>query len=85
MSTLVPDEISMEDHLCDSSLGSMVSLDYFNPLTGGAANEHLRVAGRVGRNEVAAVEAIIPECVTVVVNGSVTASVGGAGKRHLNM
>ena len=34
MSTLVPDEISMEDPLCDSSLGSMVSLDYVNPLTG---------------------------------------------------
>ena len=33
MSTLVPDEISMEDLLCDSSLGSMVSLDYVNPLT----------------------------------------------------
>ena len=31
MSTLVPDEISMEDPLCDSSLGSMVSLDYVNP------------------------------------------------------
>ena len=34
MSTLVLDEISMEDPLCDSSLGSMVSLDYVNPLTG---------------------------------------------------
>ena len=33
MSTLVSDEISMEDPLCDSSLGSMVSLDYVNPLT----------------------------------------------------
>ena len=28
-----PDEISMEDPLCDSSLGSMVTLDYVNPLT----------------------------------------------------
>ena len=37
MSTLVPDEISMEDPLCDSSLGSMVSLDYVNPLTQSAA------------------------------------------------
>ena len=34
MSTLVPDEISMEDPLCDSSFGSMVTLDYVNPLTG---------------------------------------------------
>ena len=34
MSTLVPDEISMEDPLCDSSLGSMVSLDYVTPDTG---------------------------------------------------
>ena len=28
-----PDEISMEDPLCDSSLGSMVTLDYVTPLT----------------------------------------------------
>ena len=34
MSILVLDEISMEDPLCDSSLGNMVSLDYVNPLTG---------------------------------------------------
>ena len=34
MSTQVPDEISMEDLLCDSSFGSMVTLDYVNPLTG---------------------------------------------------
>ena len=34
MSILVPDEISMEDPLCDSSFGSMVTLDYVNPLTG---------------------------------------------------
>ena len=34
MSTLVPDENSMEDHLCDSSFGSMVSLDYVTPDTG---------------------------------------------------
>ena len=27
-------EISIEDPLCDSSLGSMVSLDYVNPFTG---------------------------------------------------
>ena len=33
MSILVPDEISMEDPLCDSSFGSMVTLDYVNPLT----------------------------------------------------
>ena len=34
MSTLVPDENSMNDPLCNSSFGSMVSLDYVNPLTG---------------------------------------------------
>ena len=34
MSTLVPDEISMEDPLCDSSFGSMVTLDYVTPDTG---------------------------------------------------
>ena len=33
MSTLVPDEISMEDPLCNSSFGSMVSLDYVTPDT----------------------------------------------------
>ena len=34
MSIPVSDEISMEDPLCDSSLGSMVTLDYLTPLTG---------------------------------------------------
>ena len=34
ISTLVPDEISMEDLLCDSSLGSMVTLDCVTSLTG---------------------------------------------------
>ena len=34
MSTLVPDEISIQDPLCNSSFGSMVTLDYVNPLTG---------------------------------------------------
>ena len=34
MSTLVPDENSMEDPLCNSSFGSMVSLDYVTPDTG---------------------------------------------------
>ena len=33
MSNLVPDEISMEDPLCNSSFGSMVTLDYVNPVT----------------------------------------------------
>ena len=33
MSTLVPDEISIEDPLCDSSIGCMVTLDYVNLLT----------------------------------------------------
>ena len=31
---MVPDENSMEDHLCNSSFGSMVSLDYVTPDTG---------------------------------------------------
>ena len=30
----MPDEISMEDPLCDSSFGSMVTLDYVTPDTG---------------------------------------------------
>ena len=34
MSTLVPDENSMEDPPCNSSFGSMVSLDYVTPDTG---------------------------------------------------
>ena len=34
MSILALDEISMEDPLCNSSLGSMVTLDYVTPLTG---------------------------------------------------
>ena len=33
MSIPAPDEISMEDPLCNSSLGSMVTLDYVTPLT----------------------------------------------------
>ena len=33
MSIPAPDEISMEDPLCDSSLGSMITLDYVTPLT----------------------------------------------------
>ena len=33
MSIPAPDEISMEDPLCKSSLGSMVTLDYVTPLT----------------------------------------------------
>ena len=31
---MVPDENSMEDTLCNSSFGSMVSLDYVTPDTG---------------------------------------------------
>ena len=34
MSNSAPDEFSIEDHLCNSSLGSMVTLDYVTPLTG---------------------------------------------------
>ena len=34
MSIPAPDEMSMEDPMCDSSLGSMVTLDYVTPLTG---------------------------------------------------
>ena len=33
MSTLVPDENSMNDPLCNSSFGSMVRLDYVTPDT----------------------------------------------------
>ena len=34
MSNSAPDEISIDDPLCNSSLGSMVTLDYVTPLTG---------------------------------------------------
>ena len=34
MSIPAPDEISIEDPLCNSSLASMVTLDYVNPVTG---------------------------------------------------
>ena len=34
MSTSAPDEMSVENPLCDSSLGSMVTSDYVTPLTG---------------------------------------------------
>ena len=34
MSNSAPDEFSIEDPLCNSSLGSMVTLDYITPLTG---------------------------------------------------
>ena len=33
MSIPAPDEISIEDPRCNSSLGSMVTLDYVTPLT----------------------------------------------------
>ena len=33
MSTSAPDEMSVENPLCDSSLGSMVTSDYVTPLT----------------------------------------------------
>ena len=33
MSNSAPDEFSIEDPLCNSSLGSMVTLDYVTPLT----------------------------------------------------
>ena len=36
---MVPDEISMEDPLCDSSFGSMVTLDCVNTLTGYEAKD----------------------------------------------
>ena len=36
---MVPDENSMEDSLCNSSFGSMVSLDYVTPDTRDVANQ----------------------------------------------
>ena len=36
MSTSAPDEMSVENPLCDSSLGSMVTSDYVTPLTSSA-------------------------------------------------
>ena len=41
MSTLVPDEISMEDPLCDSSFGSVVTSDYVTPDTGYEPNQDM--------------------------------------------
>ena len=41
MSALMPDEISMEDLLCDSSFGSMVTLDYVTPDTETLLKVHL--------------------------------------------
>ena len=51
MSIPAPDEISMEDPLCDSSLGSMVTLDYVTPLTLAAARTNmLAIRQARGRN-----------------------------------
>ena len=47
MSIPAPDEISMEDHLCDSSLGRMVTLDYVTPLTR-CKNQRTRKVGFKG-------------------------------------
>ena len=38
MSNSAPDEFSIEDPLCNSSLGSMVTLDYVTPLTRAAVD-----------------------------------------------
>ena len=49
MSIPAPDEISIEDPLCDSSLGSMVTLDYVTPLTPNGStsrNSPCHVSGR---------------------------------------
>ena len=48
MSTSAPDEMSVPNPLCDSSLGSVVTSDYVTPLTvKGHADEGLVAAGRV--------------------------------------
>ena len=39
MSNSAPDEFSIKDPLCNSSLGSMVTLDYVTPLTPGAVSK----------------------------------------------
>ena len=41
MSNSAPDEFSIEDPLCNSSLGSMVTLDYVTPLTSHGLQCHL--------------------------------------------
>ena len=41
MSNSAPDEFSIEDPLCNSSLGSMVTLDYVTPLTSSVFWQHL--------------------------------------------
>ena len=45
MSNSVPDEFSIEDPLCNSSLGSMVTLDYVTPLTSTAHHPVYRATG----------------------------------------
>ena len=50
MSTLVPDENSMKDPLCNSSFGSMVSLDYVTPDTG-VIPEACNILERIARQD----------------------------------
>ena len=46
MSIPAPDEISIEDPLCNSSLGSMVTLDYVTPSHILDASESTRLRGQ---------------------------------------
>ena len=43
MSTSAPDELSVENPLCDSSFGSMVTSDYVTPLTGYEPNQEMKL------------------------------------------
>ena len=45
---MVPDENSMEDPLCNSAIGSMVSLDYVTPDTYALHRPHMSGKGIVG-------------------------------------
>ena len=45
---MAPDENSMEDPLCNSSFGSMVSLDYVTPDTGAKLSRRKDATERVG-------------------------------------
>ena len=50
MSTSAPDELSVENPLCDSSLGSMVTSDYVTPLTE-SEREREEEGERAGKRE----------------------------------
>ena len=57
----VPDENSMEDPLCNSSFGSMVTLDYVTPDTGYEPKDHFLTETYVEFNQESVTEQRLPE------------------------